>query len=50
MTPRQFGAFLYLAQRRRKIEKAELLGHMAIAFRSEGKDVKQSIKQLVDDA
>ena len=50
MTPRQIGGYFFLIKRRRRIEQAEMLGHMAIASRAEGKQVRKSIQSLLDDA
>lgn len=49
-TPRQIGAFLTIAQHRRRRELAEQLQINMLAAQGEGKAIKETLKELSDDA
>lgn len=49
-TPRQIGAFLTIAQHRRRRELVEQLHIHSLAAQGEGKAIKETLKELSDDA
>jgi hypothetical protein len=49
-TPRQIGAFLTIAQHRRRRELAEQLHIATLGAQGEGKAIKETLKELSDDA
>ena len=50
LSPRQLFAYFKLAKRRCKIEQAEMMGYMRIAMWADGRDMKKSLRSLLDDA
>jgi len=49
-TPKQIGAFLAIAAQRRRRELAERLHIAALGAQGDGKAVKETLKELSDDA
>ena len=49
-TPRQIGAFLAIAQHRRRRELAEQLHIATLGAQGEQKAIKETLKELSDDA
>lgn len=44
MTPRQIWAYLFIAEKRRERERAELLALHAMAARGDPKDIRNALK------
>jgi hypothetical protein len=49
-TPKQIGAFLTIASHRRRRELAEQLHIATLGAQGEGKAIKETLKELSDDA
>jgi DNA-binding CsgD family transcriptional regulator len=49
-TPRQANAFVLIASHRRRRELAEQLNLNALAAQGDGKAIRETMKQLSDDA
>ena len=49
-TPRQIGAFLTIAQHRRRRELAEQLNIATLGAQGESKAIRETLKELSDDA